>query len=107
MAAITVIIIPGDRGRFHFGWSSILPRQRKNRHTGAPGCRLRIAEKGQASPRNFLPIAILPSHRIGMARPPKLDWTQIRSDALDLPYSLGSEPLEPKPTYPVCALIAV
>jgi hypothetical protein len=48
-----------------------------------------------------LPIAILPGHRIGLARKrtSKLDWAQIKSNALDLPHSPGSGPIdfEPKP----------
>jgi hypothetical protein len=58
-------------------------------------------EGGGGSPKTLLPIAILLGHHIGMARKgiSKLDWAQIKSDALDLPYSPASEPvnLEPKP----------
>jgi hypothetical protein len=59
-------------------------------------------EGGGGFPKTLLPIAILAGHHIGMARngTSKLDWAQIKSDALDLPYSPAPEPvnLEPKPT---------
>ena len=49
-----------------------------------------------------MPIAIWPGHRIGMGRKgtSKLDWAQIRSEALELPNAPGSEPMNPllKPT---------
>ena len=61
-----------------------------------------VDHNGISSEKTFLPIAILLGHRIGMARKgtSKLDWAQIKSDALGIPYSPGSEAmdLELRPT---------